>query len=90
MAPMREETDLLIHNCINEVLNGLGRSSRVLSVLEREAPLRDLLRGWDQSSTIELIKSNASLLRQTIDCVMGEFDDGEFETRVGVSKAFAE
>lgn len=87
---MAEPTVLLVHNCINEVLKGLGRSPRVQAVVKDEAALQDLLRRWKQSPSIHLVYFNATLLRNTIECVMGELDDGEFKRRVGVPKAFAE
>jgi len=87
---MAEAAAVLVHNCMNEVLNGLARSHRVQAVLRDEASLRDLLWRWQHGPSIHLIYSNAALLRNTIECVMGELDDGEFKRRVGVPKAFAE
>jgi hypothetical protein len=87
---MGEGTAILVHNCIREVLYGVARSRRVQSMPKDEASLQDLLRRWDQSPSIHLIYSNAALLRNTIVSVMGELDDREFKTRVGVPKAFAE
>jgi hypothetical protein len=84
------DEDILVHNnCINEVLNGLARSHRVLTVLYREGAIMELLHQWDQGPTGDLVHKRKDLLERVIRCVMDELDDDEFETRVGMPKGAA-
>jgi hypothetical protein len=76
------DEDILVHNCINEVLNGLARSQRVLSLLAQEGAIMALLHQWDEGPTNDLVHQEKGLLERVVRCVMGELDDDEFETRV--------
>lgn len=75
---------ILVHNCLNEVLDGLSRSSSVLRILERKAEIEELFEEWQASPRPELLSLHLSLIADVIEVVCSELGEDEFQTRVGV------
>jgi hypothetical protein len=84
---MLSNTDiLLVHNVLNELLNGLPETPPVTSLTRRG--LRQIADAWDDDSK-SLMVAHKGLIAECVSRVLGELGD-EFETRVGVSTESAE
>lgn len=87
---MEANTDaLLVHNCLNEVLNGLGPSAPVRLLLERKAEIEQLFTEWRTGNRAELLCHNRPLIADVVDVVRIELGEDEFETRAGAPLALA-
>jgi hypothetical protein len=84
---MSESDILLIHNSLNEVLNGIPPTQRVL-MLDRRI-LQKIAEEWSISPSAAVLAANKDLIVATVKTVLVELGN-EFETRVGVSHEAAE
>lgn len=80
----------LIHSCFNEVLNGLPESKALTSLLQRKQEIERLFRNLEMREEGFQLPANSSLVADVIDAVLAALDEDEFETRVGVSRKYAE
>ena len=80
---MTEEQILLIHNCLNEILNGLPESRPVKVILAHRSEIEQTFQLSETVDFAKAVSENAMLIADAIEVVIAELGDDEFQTRTG-------
>jgi|HubBroStandDraft_1064217.scaffolds.fasta_scaffold567711_2 hypothetical protein len=75
----------LIHNAVNEIVNGLPTTRRTKTLSSDRHRLSEFLREWASHPSEDLLVRNRAVLAACVQVVIDELGEDEFETRVGLS-----
>lgn len=75
----------LIHNAVNEIVNGLPETRRTKTLSSDRHRLSTFLREWASHPSEDLLARNRAVIAACVQIVIDELGEDEFETRVGLS-----
>lgn len=81
---LTENEHVLVHNVLNELVNGLQRSIPVRTLHAEFPDLEEFWRLWLLHPSMAVIFSRRDMVAKSIEVVIAELGDDEFQTRVGV------
>jgi len=83
-ASLIEEEQVLVHNVLNELVHGLQPSIRVRRLFEEFPDLEAFWKIWLSQPSIGLVAGRGDLVIRSIQVVLEELGDDEFQTRIGI------
>jgi hypothetical protein len=78
-----DERDILIHNCFNEVLNGLPDSDLLRPLIGKREKLEHVFSNLETRRTWSPCSTSNMLIAEVIDAVLMSLGEDDFETRIG-------